>query len=478
VSRKATPAPAARWAAVSASVRGSSHDRSGLPNQDAVEVRSIEGHPGRMVAAVADGHGGQRYVRSAVGSELAVATAGEVVAELLGSDRRIATAALLERAAPLIVERWRAGVEAHVARNPFLPDEHVAAAADLTVDPPIAYGSTLILAVLGSNDIGLLQIGDGDALVVGVDGSVVDPVPGDERLVGGETTSLCLPTAVADARSVVVPAKGVELLVLSSDGYGNSFASPEWRADAGAGFLEAVRRDGLAAVGTKLEGWLADSAQAGGDDVTMVVAHLDASAPAAAAAAVPPTSAATAAPKPATDETRGSGRKIAPALLVGLLVGLVVGGVVAWLLKDDGSTATATEPVAVETETSTTTSLPITLAEGEAWIVVPGKVVAFDPGAGDGEVSPRVVLEADGLTMPEGLSEVPAVVFRGAVIIRPNTPSAKPIPVEGGAAAVRVIDDTVWVAAEDGRVRSYELDGDELLGWQDVQVQAQGATDR
>ena len=295
------------------------------------------------MAAVADGHGGQRYVRSGVGSQLAVTTACDVVEELLAADstrsgRARLERSLLDRAAPLIVEGWRARVAAHLEANPFLAEEHVTAAANLDDDPPIAYGSTLILAVLTPSDIGLLQIGDGDALVVGADGSVVDPVPGDDRLVGGETTSLCLPTAVADARSVVVPAAGTELLVLSSDGYGNSFASDQWRRDAGAGFLDAVRRDGLAGVGSKLDGWLADSALAGGDDVTMVVAHLDAIRSCGPRwRRRPPRRRARKAPR----RKRG---KVLPALLLGALAGLVVGGVIGWFVKDDGASSEAAAP--------------------------------------------------------------------------------------------------------------------------------------
>ena len=64
-----TPRP---WTLLSASATGSSHRTSGAPNQDA--VASFETDVGLCVA-LADGHGGARYVRSGTGSQLAVQVA-------------------------------------------------------------------------------------------------------------------------------------------------------------------------------------------------------------------------------------------------------------------------------------------------------------------------------------------------------------------------------------------------------------------
>ena len=99
-------------------------------------------------------------------------------------------------------------------------------------DPLISYGCTLLLAIMAPSWVGLLQIGDGDVTVVH-EAHVESPVPDDDRLVGGETTSLCLPTAVADARVCMLFEPLPEILILTSDGYANSFADPNWRSDAG-----------------------------------------------------------------------------------------------------------------------------------------------------------------------------------------------------------------------------------------------------
>ncbi|MDQ3699739.1 MAG: protein phosphatase 2C domain-containing protein, partial [Chloroflexota bacterium] len=73
----------ARWRVVGTSVRGASHRRHGLPNQDALRWWPESGLGPPLVLAVADGHGSAKCFRSDVGSRLAVAAAVEVGAALL-----------------------------------------------------------------------------------------------------------------------------------------------------------------------------------------------------------------------------------------------------------------------------------------------------------------------------------------------------------------------------------------------------------
>ena len=61
------------WKVAHACVRGSSHRRSGLPNQDAVQCM-VTPQGTVAVAVVSDGHGSPRHFRSQVGSSLAVST--------------------------------------------------------------------------------------------------------------------------------------------------------------------------------------------------------------------------------------------------------------------------------------------------------------------------------------------------------------------------------------------------------------------
>jgi serine/threonine protein phosphatase PrpC len=75
-----------QWLCTGKSVRGAAHDRSGLPNQDAIAwyPESRTGAP--LILAVADGHGSAKSFRSDRGARFAVNTAIEVIHEFLLAD--------------------------------------------------------------------------------------------------------------------------------------------------------------------------------------------------------------------------------------------------------------------------------------------------------------------------------------------------------------------------------------------------------
>ena len=265
------------WEAATASVRGSSHERNGKPNQDAVRVVPVHGPASGLVAAVCDGHGGERYVRSHIGSELGAQVACDAATNLietLGAQSNLAAvqAQLHGTIVTSIVDRWRECVLADVRHRPFTGDELRSAGVALDTDRFISYGCTLVLAVVVSSWVALLQIGDGDATIVRQN-HAESPIPGDDRLIGGETTSLCLPTAVADARVAVLGEPVPETIILTSDGYANSFASETWRTDVGLDFRNHIEQIGIDGVESRLPEWLAESALAAGDDVTMALLH-------------------------------------------------------------------------------------------------------------------------------------------------------------------------------------------------------------
>ena len=145
------------------------------------------------------------------------------------------------------------------------------AGASLDGNPLIAYGATLLIAVIGDSGVLLAQIGDGDALVR-THGFAVRPVPGDARLVANETTSLCMDTAAQDFRFAELPESAeVDLVMLSSDGYGNSFAANDWWHELVRDLAWYVDVHGFDEFSARLPEWLAESALVGGDDVTAAV---------------------------------------------------------------------------------------------------------------------------------------------------------------------------------------------------------------
>ncbi len=139
-------------------------------------------------------------------------------------------------------------------------------------DVLIQYGSTL-LAVLASPDFLLfLQLGDGDILVVADDGTVTRPIPKDARLMANETTSLCTPYAWREVRVVFQPLvqSPPALILVSTDGYANSFVSSADFEKVGPDYLQFIREEGFDRVASHLDEWLRETAEQGsGDDITL-----------------------------------------------------------------------------------------------------------------------------------------------------------------------------------------------------------------
>ena len=272
------------WTIGGASVRGSSHVRTGLPNQDALASWCDADQALPAIVAVADGHGGARHFRSEQGARFAVDTAIETLRALasaidsLSDDARPQFAAV--EIAPRIVEQWRARVMAHLAANAItdaewralLASDGEAAVESVRLDPLLAYGATLLAALVTNNSVVLAQLGDGDILAIAPDGSTTRPVPADERLIGNTTTSLCQVGAEADFRVVVLPASRAPLamLMLSTDGYANSFKTDSDFLQVGRDLLGMIAAEGLDKVGKQLPGFLQHASENGsGDDISL-----------------------------------------------------------------------------------------------------------------------------------------------------------------------------------------------------------------
>jgi hypothetical protein len=352
------------------------HLRSGLPNQDAALARPLEPDGSAMVAALADGHGGRRYVRSDVGARLAVEVACASVAVWWAEKgaRGATTASLQSDVVPGLVNAWRQQVLEDAAARPFTEEEVERAGVPLDDDAVTAYGATMLLAVAVGGVVLLAQLGDGDITVVTANGEVHRPMPGDDRLVGGQTTSLCLPHPEHDFRHAKVGAASpAELVVLSSDGYGNSFVDPDWQVSVGRDLTDTARSRGIDAIAESLHGWLEESAEAGGDDVTVAVLYRH------DAAARPAPVALTAAPARHPSPSRGISPAVVAAVGVG---GLLVGGALGWLAAPSGdSPARATSTATTSAPAGGAVTMPATAAT--VVIGIDGSRVEFEPNPRD-----------------------------------------------------------------------------------------------
>lgn len=289
-----TPAdPAGRrsgWLVLTASERGASHVAVKSPNQDAVAAERAGAHG--VVAAVADGHGHVRHLRSARGSKLAVTIGCQVAQELadrLESPDSIfaqpdapGTAAPTvgeitklteEYLVPAIVTRWRDAVLADVKADPFTDAEQQRRHAG--DDATIAYGATLLLAMMLHGWLILAQIGDGDVVGVRADGRAIEPVPADPQLDGLVTTSLCGSDPRADFRVAAVDTaqNPLQAVLLATDGYGNAQVVEKWPSAFSEDLAWMLRDRDVNWLASQLPLWAARCASSDGsaDDTTVAL---------------------------------------------------------------------------------------------------------------------------------------------------------------------------------------------------------------
>jgi hypothetical protein len=278
-----------RWSAISASVRGASHEKNGQPNQDAVRLKSPVRAGQALLMAVADGHGSTRSFRSDRGSALAAECA---LTELERLVKRLGPDAPLSRVRQQakhfwpkqMIVSWKKAVRADVAAKPFtqldfaaFPDAPPAVKPDeeLPLIANLAYGATLVAVAITRRYILYSQLGDGDILAVRPDGRVSRPLPRRHEFMANQTTSLCSFQAHREFQIRVEPTRGAApaLVMISTDGYANCFGNDREFFRVGADFLNYLRESGTEFVREKLGGWLSQSSHDGsGDDITVGLA--------------------------------------------------------------------------------------------------------------------------------------------------------------------------------------------------------------
>ncbi len=297
------------WRIVGESVRGASHERTNLPNQDAIQWSPERGDATPLILCVSDGHGSAKYFRSDTGSRLAVDTAVEVIQEFLDGQDDINNLSIIKRTAEekltqALTHRWREAVLSDIEARGFTADEmnllkgnkgktasaqtsadgeddsNSVSTEDATTFGYLAYGATLLCVVVTKDYILYLQLGDGDILTVSERGEVIKPLTADERLFANETTSLCSRDGWRDFRAdfQVMSGEPPALILLSTDGYANSFRDEAGFLKVGSDLLEMIREDGLESVSDNLEMWLAEASKEGsGDDITLgLICRMDA----------------------------------------------------------------------------------------------------------------------------------------------------------------------------------------------------------
>ncbi|WP_188113405.1 protein phosphatase 2C domain-containing protein [Nocardioides humilatus] len=264
------PSGAPSWVVLSGSTIGSVHVRDHLPLQDSIHTWT---NGVQAVVAVADGHGHRAHFRSDTGSALATVSAVEELRRVLGDLTDPETAAdVVATAAAAIVDTWVAKVEHHIEANPYDGSDDRQAAA--LHDPLRPYGTTILAAAVTGDLLVVLQIGDGDSVIVTDQGEAMRAVPDDPQLDGLHTSSLCEPDPLSALRTAVIDTRveDVALAFLCTDGFGTSRVDAEgWWRQTGEQLVDFGRTRGLDWMRDQLPGWLEEPAQIGGDDTSMVI---------------------------------------------------------------------------------------------------------------------------------------------------------------------------------------------------------------
>jgi len=279
------------WGAFGQTIRGAAHERNDLPNQDSIHW--FPKQPGKygppLVMIVSDGHGSAKSFRSDIGADIATRRTRETImqllkSEIITSDLSMIKRLLDERLPRDVVINWAKAIEKHLKENPFTEKELArleekegpAACKNVQDQPKIAYGATLLIVLLSSSFIHILQLGDGDIFSVSDTGEVTRPLLKDERLIANETTSLSQDKAWQEFRSSFIPLAGSPpaLILLSSDGYSNSFKDEESFLKVGKDILDLMRTEGPRMVRCSLSDWLKDASQSGsGDDISLGIIY-------------------------------------------------------------------------------------------------------------------------------------------------------------------------------------------------------------
>lgn len=267
--------------------------RAGLPNQDAIYWLPRAGEGSSLILAVSDGHGSAKSFRSATGAFLAVRAAATETSYLRTNQRGQSDLSAVKRVAEerlpkTLVRRWESYVHQHLKKRPFSTAELDALEEKegqwsrhaVEANPLLAYGATTLTVLVTRSFALYLQLGDGDILTVSEVGEVSRPLPKDDRLFAGETTSLCSQDAWRDFRMrfQVFSGSPPALILVSTDGYANSFRDEESFLKVGPDLLGIIRSQGTGGVSENLETWLSEASQVGsGDDITLgILCRIDA----------------------------------------------------------------------------------------------------------------------------------------------------------------------------------------------------------
>ncbi len=291
--------PFFKWIAESWSVTGSSHTRLSTCNQDFGFVEIIS-DGNILIAAVADGHGSKKCFRSERGSKFAVESAlsnfKSYIIDLPASDIPSAIRNDINIVMPrAIVRDWQRKVDLDLLENPPTCSDFEKLSEserkNFESNPRVAYGSTLVAALVMSEISAFIQIGDGDLLIVtDLEDSqnAIKPIPPDPKSFANYTASLSSnelnttekrphggggPWSDFRTRFIDNNSTPPAFVLLSTDGYPNAFINDTAFQSVVSDIISVIKTEGWEMVRSHMPIWLEDASKNGsGDDATVAIA--------------------------------------------------------------------------------------------------------------------------------------------------------------------------------------------------------------
>ena len=263
------------------SVQGASHIKKNKECQDASASYSDDT---LSLAIVCDGHGGDDYVRSAIGARFAADITEKNIRSFCErvdkDDLRHHSERLITMLESSIISDWNEAVNAHYAENPFTEAElsvlsEKAKRKYLNKERiESAYGTTVIAVVVTPDFWFGIHIGDGKCVAVSPEGRFVQPIPWDDKCFLNATTSICDSEALNNFRHFYSEKLPVAVFV-GSDGIDDCFNNSQQLNNLYKTILYSFATNEFESAVSELHDYLPRlSAKGSGDDVS-IAAVLD-----------------------------------------------------------------------------------------------------------------------------------------------------------------------------------------------------------
>ena len=265
-----------KYSSFGISLQGASHAKKGLPNQDSF-AKYVSPDEDFAIITVCDGHGGEKYIRSAKGAEIAAEQITALMKDFLEKCNleKIKITDELEKLKRNIISYWREEVSKHLEKEPITEDDFQSIVSDAIRENNIlAYGTTAITVGITQEYVLCIQIGDGDITFLMEDGGkLINPLKNDKRLIANETTSLCGDMAIHDFRQYL--SKELPVAVTAcTDGISNSYIESDDFRQLTKDINDELHEKGEKKTIALLEEGLERVSKKGsGDDVTLAMIY-------------------------------------------------------------------------------------------------------------------------------------------------------------------------------------------------------------